>query len=451
MIDIRQENGSPFFTGIFEGPDGKSKEFSTKSVIRAVAQRIAMCWVLLSLAAQNRILTKRQFMEVAKVLYHIATGIKIPNVTAREASKLFLDASSEKEAETLKSRQVVMALFIAFLALEADGILEDITKLHIIRFRDHLLKKNEPSTVNNRLEVLVTFFNFAIEMDWAEKNPALGVRAKDVNAKRKSKVIRRPFRRREAFLLIELADVEMTGVFITDFHLGARQGDVTAMVIPKVSTISEDAGVDMEFFNDKGEQDMNLPTLPEYGAFILEFLKHHPNPEVGEKLFWALAKKKNKASRNTMVGLEFDRICQAQGLRDAKKTLKGNSGKRQHELVPHSIRHAVNMALTLSGMPKYFVCVFLGHDAEANKKYDHFHEVELVRQELYKAAGKKCRTNKPTWMTIQDIMDLTVYATEKLRRIRLGLKPLTLDEADSFLVEWKATHASIPEPVTAQA
>src|ERR1035438_4395451 len=105
MFDVRQEKGSPFFTGIFQGPDGKSKEFSTKSVVRSVAQTIVMCWVLLSLAAKNRIMTKRQYMEVAKMLYYTATGIKIPNVTVREGSKIFLDESCQKKEETARSRQ----------------------------------------------------------------------------------------------------------------------------------------------------------------------------------------------------------------------------------------------------------------------------------------------------------------------------------------------------------
>jgi hypothetical protein len=74
-----------------------------------------------------------------------------------------------------------------------------------------------------------------------------------------------------------------------------------------------------------------------------------------------------------------------------------------------------------------------------------------MRQGLFKAVGKKCRSKKPTWMTIQDILDLTVYATEKLRRIRLGMPPLTLDEAEAFLAAQKPVQASpTQELVSAQ-
>jgi hypothetical protein len=445
MIDVRQEKGSPFFTGIFEGPDGKSKEFSTKSVFRSVARYIVMTWVILSLAAQSRILTKRQYFDVAKKLYHIATGIKIPNVTVREGSKVFLGESGGLEPETLRSRRAVMAAFVGFLGPEADGIIEDVTRLHIVRFRDRLLLKNDPSTVNNRLEVLVTFFNFAIDFDWTEKNPALGVRAHDPDAKKKSKVVRRPFRRREAFLLIEPAGVEMTGVFITDFHIGARQGDVTCMAVPQVTESAEQDGVDMDFFNDKGEKDMDLPTLPEYGAFMLEFLRHHPDPRTGEKLFWTLGKKETKSGRTSAVDRAFNKLCQAQGLRDAKTAPIGKGGKRKYEIDVHCIRYSTNMALKLAGMPPALVAVFLGHGAEVNKKYDRFEEKELMRKELYRVAGKECRSKKPTWMTIQDILDLTVYATEKLRRIRLGLPALTLDEAEAFLVAKKAAEVAVQQ------
>jgi hypothetical protein len=254
-----------------------------------------MCWVLLSLAAQSRILTKRQYMDVAKKLYHIATGIKIPNVTVREGSKIFLDEPSGLDDETLRSRRTVMAAFVGFLGLDADGIIEDVTTLQIMRFRDHLVKKYDASTVNNRLEVLVTFFNFAMGLDWCDRNPAIGVKAHDPDAKKKSKVIRRPFRRREAFLLIEPADVEMTGVFTTDFHLGARQGDVTCMAVPKLEESAEDDGVDMDFFNDKGETDMDLPTLPEYRDFVVEFLRHHPDPRPSWPSFWATAPRSTRS------------------------------------------------------------------------------------------------------------------------------------------------------------
>ena len=436
MFEVRQENGSPFFTGIFQAPDGKNREYSTKSVIRSVAQQIVMCWVLLSLAARNRIMTKRQYMEVAKTLYYIATGTKIPNITVREAVKLFMNESGQKDDETVKSRRYAMSSFIQFLGVEADGIIEDVAPAHILRYRDSLLKKSEPSTANNRLEVLSTFFNFALRMGWVEKNPVVGVKVKDPNAHKKSKVIRRPFRRREAFLLVEKADVEMTGFFITDFHLGARQGDVSCISVPKMADFAEDEGVDMEFFNDKGEKDMTLPTLPEYGLFISEFLKHHPNPQPGEKLFWEMGPKPKKA-RTSYVTNTFDDICQAQGLRDAKTAPIGKSGKRQYELVPHCIRHTVNMALKLGDMPPALVCVFLGHTADANRRYDHFQEMELMRQELFKAAGKKSKAKKPTWMTIQDILDLTTYATEKLRRIRMSLPALSLEEAEAFLAARK--------------
>jgi integrase len=450
MFEVRQEHGSPFFTGVFPGPDGKQKEFSTKSLVRSVAQRIVMCWLLLSLAAHNRIMTKRQFMAVAKTLYYMATGIKIPNVTVREGAKLFLDASGQKEKETYKNRRATMSQFIEFLGVEADGIMEDAVKLQVMNFRDHLLKRNEPSTVNNRMEHLVTFFNFGIDLDWLEKNPAKGVKAKDPNAKRKSKVIRRPFRRHEAFLLVEIADVEMTGFFVTDFHLGARQGDASALTVPKLMDSAEYEGVDMEFLNMKGKRDMVVPTLPEYGTFMGEFLQHHPNPRSTEPLFWKLGRKKNRSSRNATVDLIFDDICQRQKLRDKNTAPIGKSGQRQYELVPHCIRHTTNMAFKLSNMPTRFVCAFLGHDPEANKQYDHFEETELMRQELYKAAGKKCHSKKATCMTLQDILDLTDYATEKLRRIRFNLPALTLDEVEAFLADLKAKAQTAPQPEAAQ-
>jgi hypothetical protein len=100
-----------------------------------------------------------------------------------------------------------------------------------------------------------------------------------------------------------------------------------------------------------------------------------------------------------------------------------------YEINFHVLRYTCNMACKMSGMKTEVVRDMLSQTKAVNAGYDAFHTKELQRAELYKATGKEqLLAKKPlsrveTCMTLQDIMDLTVYATEKLRRIRLGLPP----------------------------
>ena len=132
-------------------------------------------------------------------------------------------------------------------------------------------------------------------------------------------------------------------------------------------------------------------------------------------------------SRTSRVGEDFASLCVATKLRDPATAPRSASGRRMYEINFHVLRYTCNMACKMSGMKTEVVRKMLSQTEAVNSIYDAFHAKELQRAELYKATGKEHLLEKKqlarveTCMTLQDIMDLTVYATAKLRCIRLGL------------------------------
>jgi hypothetical protein len=86
-------------------------------------------------------------------------------------------------------------------------------------------------------------------------------------------------------------------------------------------------------------------------------------------------------------------------------------------------------------------------DDATNRQYDNF-GVREMRKQLYKAAGKHelleaIEEEKEPWMTLEDIMNVTVYATNRLRAIRVNTEaalPSTAPEISAVAVTKESNH-----------
>ena len=234
------------------------------------------------------------------------------------------------------------------------------------------------------------------------------------------------------------------GAIVTSLNLGNRNGDVTMMRIGEVNRTN----AEVHYYNKKGKKDVDVPVLPEWVAFAEEFLQHHPdkaNPEAF--LFWTYSKSGQK-ERVQMLAMDFADILIRADLRDPDAPKPFGVARRTFDLSFHCIRRTLNMACKLSNMQTDAVKALLSQENDAtNKQYDNF-GVREMRKQLYKAAGKHelleaIEEEKEPWMTLQDIMNVTVYATNKLRAIRVNTEkalPATAPEISALAVTKESNH-----------
>jgi len=244
--------------------------------------------------------------------------------------------------------------------------------------------------------------------------------------------------------IIDVSGVEIMGAIVTSLNLGNRNGDVTMMRIGEVNR----ANAEVHYYNRKGKKDVDVPVLPEWVAFAEEFLQHHPdkaNPEAF--LFWTYSKSGQK-DRVQILARDFADVLIRAGLRDPNAPKPLGAARRTFDLCFHCIRRSLNMACKLSNMQTDAVKALLSQEDDAtNRQYDNF-GVREMRKQLYKAAGKHelleaIEEEKEPWMTLEDIMNVTVYATNRLRAIRVNTEaalPSTAPEISAVAVTKESNH-----------
>ena len=425
---------SPFYYARFTGPDGSVRDVTTKCKDYNAAVRVGAAMAMQAEAVHKRLLPQHKLRTFSRALMHVATGVPLvePNVD-EFLDACVNDAQLEKEESTARHRYAAVKLFRAYLkesnAPLVKAAVEDIRDVQAKGFRGKLLLRYECGTINQYLEIMTTVWNKAMKAGYTTFNPFVGTRVRQQGDQvRPKKQKRRPLKRSEGIVLVVAADVEMTGLLISALNIGGRNGDIAGLRI-QGKTEEYDADLaDVQFVNKKGKKYMDNAVLPEYEAFRQEYCLHLPDPAPGAAMFPSFG---NVApgNRTVLVDRAFHELCVATKLRDPATAPRSASGIRVYEIVFHATRWTCNMACKMSGMKTEVVSEMLSQTAAVNAGYDAFQTKQLQRAELYKATGKAhLLLNKPlakveTCMTLQDIIDLTVYATEKLRCLRLKLPP----------------------------
>ena len=431
---------SPYYYARFLGEDGTPRDRTTKCEDYDAAVRIGAAMAFEAEAVRKRLLPQHKLRAFSKALLHVATGDPLLEPDVTEFLKGGVeDAHLQKQENTAGNRNSAVKLFLAYLK-EAfvrllTGSIEDIRDVQAKGFRKYLLERYERGTVNQYLEVMTTFWNKAKVAGYTPFNPFVGVRVlteeDQTGAQKKPK--RRPLKRSEGIALVVAASVEMTGLIISALNIGGRNGDVSGLRIPQKKDDYDAELPDVQFRNKKGKKDMDNAVLPEYEAFRQEYYLHLEDASPGAVMFESYGNLAPR-SRTARVARDFGALCEATKLRDPATAPRSASGRRMYEIDFHVNRYTCNMACKMSGMKTEVVRTILSQTEAINAGYDAFHAKELQRVELYKATGKEHLLEKKplarveTCMTLQDIMDLTVYATEKLRCIRLGLPPARIPE-----------------------
>jgi site-specific recombinase XerD len=272
-------------------------------------------------------------------------GLTMPEVV----EKLLLLKSSLKDSTVLAYRTNVRE-FSDFLR---NPIISNIGKADVTRFQEHLAKqKNSTRTIDNKIGVLGTIFNFALKQGYMfDENPA-----KD----RKLQTNRE--RRKSGWAMPEKNEIKQ--IFESEFLKTAKAKDKdyywsVVLLLLTGCRISEITSLTKEQFqlSDGGKPiikivDSKTPAgirpvpisnrLLEYG--LAEFLSHKKG-----KIF-RYKERLGKGSGNA-VGKKFKRNLEQIGIARPK-------------LVPHSLRKFCNNFLKENGVIYEARCQFIGHEID---------------------------------------------------------------------------------------
>ena len=158
-------DGSPFWQAVFMDENGVERQRSTRDAGpqegRGDPGKPRCGGVSDALAEQLRRRVCRVMSEVAALVGGDTSG----DVTYAEYSRGFLARSAAMELHTHSNRRSALQSVVAYLAADINLPLGEITKRHIVGYRDAALEAGAaPGTVRNRVEVLHTMFEEAVRV-----------------------------------------------------------------------------------------------------------------------------------------------------------------------------------------------------------------------------------------------------------------------------------------------
>jgi integrase len=149
------------------------------------------------------------------------------NKSFRSFSQSWLAAKRHEVAEsTLNFYTNATDKFLTHLGALADADLAEITREHILDFRNHEAEKFAPKTVNHDLKAVKMLFLSARRDGLIADNPAEDVKTV---SQRGEKRARRPFSLDELHSVLSVAADEWRSMILVGLYTGARLSDVSSL------------------------------------------------------------------------------------------------------------------------------------------------------------------------------------------------------------------------------
>jgi integrase len=347
---------SRFWIAQFRDHTGIRRNRSTKTTDRRKAQKLAEHFE----AAYARKRTARQIREVIATAYTEITGEQLVNKSLRSFSQSWLAAKRHEVAEsTLNFYTNATDKFLKHLGALADADLAEITREHILDFRNHEAEKFAPKTVNHDLKAVKMLFLSAKRDGLIADNPAEDVKTV---CQRGEKRTRRPFSLDELRSVLSVADDEWRSMILVGLYTGARLSDVASLTWENVDLsanelrfIARKTGKTVILFLD-GPLATHIEKLP-----AADSVKTPLHPRA-----FAIVEKQGKTGH---LSNQFADLLAQAGLRKKqahRKVSDKEEGRlrRNGDISFHSLRHTAVTLLKEAGIPQAVVMELVGHDNE---------------------------------------------------------------------------------------
>ena len=347
---------SRFWIAQFTDHTGRRRNRSTKTTDRRKAQKLAEHYE----AAYARKRTARQIREVIASAYAEITGEQLVNKSLRSFSQSWLAAKRHEVAEsTLEFYKKAADKFLTHLGPLADADLAEISREHVLDFRNREAEKFAPKTVNHDLKAVKMLFLAAKRDGLIADNPAEDVKTV---AQRGEKRSRRPFSLDELRSALSVADDEWRSMILFGLYTGARLSDVASLTWENIDLSARE----LRFIAKKTGKTIILPLDGPLAAHV-EALPAADSPRTPlHPRAFSIVEKQGKTGH---LSNQFADLLAQAGLRKKqphRKTNDKEQGRRRRNegLSFHSLRHTAVTLLKEAGIPQAVVMELVGHDNE---------------------------------------------------------------------------------------
>ena len=343
---------------------GARRNRSTKSEDRKEARKIAEAFE----DAARRKRTALQSRRVIAALHKEITGEGLPVSTVKEFFKRWLETKTrETKPATIEFYKKESQKFLTFLGDRSDGDIAEITREHILGYREEQAKTLSAKTVNHGVKCLRMIFRAAREDATISDNPAEFVRVIKAVGEKKS---RRPFSIPELRAVLSAADDEWTSMILFGLYSGQRLGDIA-----KLTWANLDLQVgELRLVTGKTGKTIIQPLAGPLKKHIETLaVSDDPNAPIHPRAFeTVIRQKKSGGLSNGFAAL----LAQA-GLREKQPHRKTHGdgrgvGSSTGGLSFHCLRHTAVSLLKDAGIPAATVMELVGHDsAQMSEHYTH--------------------------------------------------------------------------------
>lgn len=369
---------SPYWYGVYTGPDGRRVKKSTKCRDRTRALDVVKGWAEAARLAKESELIEDQARKVLNQMLAGAGAQPISAVTVRCHFDDVIGSKSHSLSKgSLDKYRRIARDFLAMLGPKADKRMELVTSRDVQAFLDQELRGGRtPVTVNQSLKILRVFFGKARRLGLISNSPADAVESlRGVGRERGT------FTREQIALLLENADIEWRGLILVGVFTGMRLGDASRLTW---------ANVDLEnrllAFSPRkagGKQHLKVPLAPE----VFDYLATLPTPDnrPNAPLFPRLSK--TSVGAKSGLSQQFLRMVRGIGIdpHDGQEKAPRQPGKptvarRTPIYCFHSLRHSFVSALAAANVPEEIRCQLSGHKSKTvHAQYTH-HQLETLRR-----------------------------------------------------------------------
>ncbi len=359
---------SQYWIAQFYDHQGKRRNRSTRSLDRRKAERIAEQYE----EAYSKKRTARQVREVISKAHEEITGETLVYQSFRVFSKSWLGAKGREISPATHSfYEKTIKKFCTFLGEVADADLSEITREHILAFRNHEAELFAPKTVNHDLKGVRMIFLAARRDGAIADNPCEDVKTISVRGVQRN---RRPFSIEELRALLAKADSEWKSMILFGLNTGARLSDVAALTWQNIDTTTKE----LRYVARKTGKTLILPLAGPLSKFVESIpSSDNPNGPLHPRAYAIL----EKQGRSGSLSNQFADLLSQAGLRQKQAHRKTHGhgrgkGSGQQSLSFHSLRHTAVTLLKEAGIAQAVVMALVGHDSEEMSQ--HYTRVGMI-------------------------------------------------------------------------
>ena len=264
---------------------------------------------------------------------------------------LWIDGRTDATKGTRTEYRKILDNFLKHLGTRADRPLTTLQTRQIEDYKQKLIERVAPSTVNKAVKVLKACLADAVRKRQLEFSPAQHVEAVEVDASQ-----RRPFERGEIKKLLAVATGDWRTMILIALYTGLRLRDCANLTWREIHLDT----ATIELPTQKTGRRVGIP--------ISEYLAAHFGKIAGDVADAPLCPTLHGKPASWLSARFYEIMVQA-GIVEARGHRKigtGRDGKRQtNQISFHSFRYNVTSALKSSGVSDAVAMDIVGHETEA--------------------------------------------------------------------------------------